>query len=130
MKPLSEFHLTVLTGRLTQGVFVAVILLAFCLVSNSAAAQKAPNLCTQTSKDMLESCQDGAESDLSLALGKCDNLPDSMARKNCRKQASVDMKDALQICNDQFGARQVVCKRLHPAPYDPVIDPANFPNST
>ncbi len=46
MKPLSKFQITVLTG-ITKGVCVALMLLAFCPVSNSAVA--ASNLCTKTS---------------------------------------------------------------------------------
>jgi hypothetical protein len=35
-------------------------------------------------------------------------------------------KDALDTCKDQLDARQAVCERLGEAPYDPVINPANF----
>jgi hypothetical protein len=37
-----------------------------------------------------------------------------------------DLKDTLQTCKDQFDFRQEACERFGPAPYDPVIDPANF----
>lgn len=47
-------------------------------------------------------------------------------RTECEKQAAADMKDAQQTCKDQFDARQTVCDRLGPAPYDPAIDPTNF----
>jgi hypothetical protein len=38
--------------------------------------------------------------------------------------------DALQTCKDQHEAQQTVCGRLGGGPYDPVIDPADFVNST
>jgi hypothetical protein len=90
------------------------------------SANAATDFCQQTSRDALEGCQDGAESDQSITLGKCDNVSDPTARADCRKQASVDFQDAMATCQDQFNARQAACQRLGPASYDPVINPANF----
>jgi hypothetical protein len=79
---------------------------------------------------MLESCQGGAESDFSLAIAKCDNLSNASKRNKCEGRTLADKKDALQTCNDEFDVRQTACQKLGPDPYDPVIKPANFPNST
>jgi hypothetical protein len=87
---------------------------------------KEADFCQQTSQTVLRSCQAGARGDKLLALGKCDNVSDVAARNECKKQAAADQKDAQQTCQDQFDARQAVCDRLGPAPYDPVINPANF----
>jgi len=63
---------------------------------------------------------------ISLALGKCDNLADPAARAQCQNQASADLNDARQTCQEQNDARLAACARLGGAPYDPVIDPSNF----
>jgi len=86
----------------------------------------AVDVCRQTAQAVLRSCQAAAQSDYCLALGKCANLTDAAAREDCQKQASAQLKEALQTCKDQQEARQVACGRLGPAPYDPVINPANF----
>lgn len=110
-------------------ILAAGVILVFTLVNRAAVAGNT-NFCQLTSQTALQSCQSGAQSDFQLALGKCDNLSDSAARSDCRKQASADKKDALKTCKDEFNVRQTACQKLGPAPYDPVIDPANFPNST
>ena len=104
--------------RLGLGVLIA----SFGLISASAAT----DFCQQTSRDALEACQDTAEGDQSIALGKCDNVSDPAARADCRKQAAADFRAAMQTCQEQFNARQAACQRLGGAPYDPVINPADF----
>jgi hypothetical protein len=99
---------------------------AFIAAVGVIGASAATDFCQQTSHDALEACQDTAEGDQSIAFGKCDNVSDPTGRSDCRKQAAADFKTATQTCHDQFDARQAACQRLGPAPYDPVIDPANF----
>jgi hypothetical protein len=82
--------------------------------------------CRQTSQAAFKACEEGARSDYSLAIGKCNNLTDPVAQKACRKQAVADLKDALRSCRDQHDARTAVCDKLGKAPYDPVINPTNF----
>jgi len=101
---------------------VAVAIASLALMSASAAT----DFCQQTSQDALDGCQNNAEGDRSIALGKCDNASDPAARADCRRQAAADFQDALNTCEDQFNARQASCTKLGPAPYDPVINPANF----
>jgi len=84
------------------------------------------DFCQRTSQAVLRSCRVGAQSDLWLALGKCDNVSDPGDRKACKQQALADSKDVLDSCDAQFSARQAACRRLGGQPYDPVIDPANF----
>lgn len=91
-----------------------------------AATTKAANACKATTKAALKSCLAGAKSDYALALGKCANLPDRAAQKACKQQAKLDLQDALGECRDKADARAVACGRLGGAPYDPVINPANF----
>jgi hypothetical protein len=110
---------------LALALLVIGMALVFDLVSTAATAA-GPDLCKQTTQAAMSSCQAGAKSDYLLALGKCDNVSDPVARKACQKQALADMKDALQTCIAQRNARQAVCQRLGGAPYDPVINPSNF----
>jgi hypothetical protein len=104
---------------------MAGVILVFSLV-NGGAEPKRVDFCRQTAQDVMTSCQAGAQSDYSLALGKCDNLSDPAAREACRTQASADLQDARQTCQEQNDARLAACQRLGGAPYDPVIDLSNF----
>ena len=103
------------------------LLLIALIVSGLAfngAAQ--PDFCRRTAQDVLTSCREAAKSDYSLALGKCDNLVDPAARSQCQSQASADLNDARQTCQEQNDVRLAACDRLGGAPYDPVIDLSNF----
>lgn len=96
----------------------------------SGTSAEGADFCGKTTHTTARSCQTGARSDFWLALAKCANLSDGTARKDCRKQASTDLEDAKQTCKDQRDARRAACKKLGEAPYDPVIDPANFSTNT
>jgi len=82
--------------------------------------------CDASSSAAVRSCMTGARSDKYLALGKCANLPDLAARTACNQQAGTAYTDALETCKEQDALREVVCDRLGPAPYAPVINPTNF----
>ena len=110
---------------LPSATLMAGVILVFTLI-NGGAEPKRVDFCRQTAQDVLMSCQAGAQSDYSLALGKCDNLSDPAARDACRTQASADLQDARQTCQTQENTRLAACQRLGGAPYDPVIDPSNF----
>ena len=113
--------------RLVTGIAVA----SLALVGLSVGPSRADfDPCELTSLAAFRSCRAGARSDNWLAMGKCNNLPDATARGACSQQASADAKDALQSCKEQNGLRQAVCDRLGPAAYAPVINPANFTQST
>jgi len=109
----------------TPLVGVAGVLVALHLINGTADAARV-DFCRQTSKKADRACQGSAQSDYSLGLAKCDNVAQASARKICQDQALKDRKEAKQTCNDQLAARQTVCDKVGPAPYDPVIDPANF----
>ena len=112
-------------GGLVRAMLMGSVVLVVSLANRPSVAKEV-DFCQQTSHKALHSCQEGAKSDNLLALGKCDNLSDAAAQNECKNQAEADKKDAQQTCNDQFDARQIVCDRLGPAPYDPEIDPMNF----
>ncbi len=116
---------TWVTMVVTRAMLAAGALLVFNL-ANIAAAAGATKFCRKTSDAALRSCQAEAQSDFWLASGKCGNISDAADRKACQQQAQSDLKDERQSCKEQNGARDAVCKQLGEAPYDPVINPANF----
>src|SRR5436309_2770549 len=111
----------------------SVVTLVFATAATCGShvdAARATNSCKATAERGLRSCRAAAQSDKWLALGKCANLPDPAAKGTCDQQAMADAADALKSCKEQNGLRQVVCKRLGPAPYVLAIDPAKFTHST
>ena len=107
---------------LPQVAFIAAMLIVFHFV-NPAAAEKVADACARTSTDMLKSCRAGVDSDFSLALAKCANVP---GNGGCSQQAATDRKDDLQTCNDEFDVRKTACAVSGPSAYNPAIDPSNF----
>jgi hypothetical protein len=106
-------------------VSAAGVLLLFILSGGAAIAQGF-DACGQTSEQAKRSCLEAAQSNYVNALGKCTNLSDPSARQACQDQALADLNDAKQTCQAGFVVRQTACDTFGPAPYDPVIDPANF----
>ena len=109
------------SAKLAAGITILLLTLL-----NAHAVPDTADACQQTANDVLKSCRSGADSDYRLALGKCENLADPAERDACQKQASADLQDARQTCQEQDDARLAACQRLGGAPYDPVIDPSNF----
>jgi len=95
-------------------------------LSGSAVIAQGFDACGQTSQQTKRSCLEAAQSNYVNTLGKCINLSDPSARRACQDQALADLQDAQQTCQAGFVVRQTSCDKLGPAPYDPVIDPANF----
>jgi hypothetical protein len=94
--------------------------------SGSAVIAQGFDACARTSDEAKRSCLEAAQSNYVNALGKCTNVSDPSARQACQDQALADLKDAQQTCQAGSVVRQTACDKLGPAPYDPVIDPANF----
>jgi len=105
---------------------VAVAILFASKLVNHAIAAGEPNFCKETALAAFAACQESAQSGYKLAIGKCINISDPAARKECEKQASADLADALGTCQDGLESRQTACEKLGPARYDPVTDPGNF----
>jgi hypothetical protein len=103
-----------------SSLFVAGLTLA------APAAAQGADFCNGTAQFALSSCQDSAESDRKVALGKCENVSDAAARTACVQQAKADSTDASQNCQAELSVRQTACKQLGKTRYDPVIVPANF----
>src|SRR5256886_4425431 len=100
-----------------------VLLLNLCW---SVVIAQGFDACARTSEEARRSCLEGAQSNYVNALGKCANVSDPSARQACQDRAQADLNDAQQTCQAGFVVRQSSCDKLGPAPYDPVIDPANF----
>ena len=100
-----------------------VLLLNLC---GSAVIAQGFDACARTSEEAKRSCLEAAQSNYVNALGKCTNVSDPSERQACQDQAQADLNDAQQTCQAGFVVRQSSCDKLGPAPYDPVIDPANF----
>ena len=108
---------------------MGILGIAVCCTPGLAAkgtTAESGNACQQTATDALAGCKASAQSDYKTALGKCVNITDSGERRRCKRQAAADLQDALDTCQGGFEVRQAACGKLGPAPYDPVIDPANF----
>ena len=93
-----------------------IALMVSGLAFNGEARVQVPDSCRQTAQDTLTSCRNAAQSDYSLALAKCDNLADPAARAQCQSQASTDLNDAQQTCQEQNDVRIAACDRLGGAP--------------
>jgi hypothetical protein len=107
-------------------IHLLLILPSLGLACAASRAVAATNFCELTAQSAAKSCQVAAQSDLWLALGKCENVAGAAQRVACRRQASRDLQDALGECSAEHAVRQGACPRLGGRPYDPVIDPANF----
>src|SRR5262245_40250356 len=106
-------------------VLAAGVLLLLNL-GRSAVIAQGFDACAQTSEQTRRSCLEAAQSNYVNTLGKCTNISDPSTRQACQDQALADLNDAQQTCQVGFVVRQTACDSFGPAPYDPVIDPANF----
>src|SRR5438270_3171755 len=95
------------SAMLTAGVTILLV----TLVEGEATVEQ-PDFCRLTAQAVLTSCRSAARSDYWLAWGKCDNVADPAARENCREQASADLEDALETCEEQKAVRLAACERL------------------
>src|SRR5438046_2488553 len=111
-------------GRLAAVSATGVLLLVN--LSGSAVIAQGFDACARTSEQANRSCLEAAQSNYVNALGKCTNVSDPSVRQACQGQALADLNDAQQTCQAGFVVRQTSCDKLGPAPYDPVINPANF----
>jgi len=111
-------------GRLAAVSAAGVLLLVN--LSGSAVIAQGFDACARTSEQANRSCLEAAQSNYVNALGKCTNVSDPSVRQACQGQALADLNDAQQTCQSGFVVRQTSCDKLGPAPYDPVITPANF----
>jgi hypothetical protein len=94
--------------------------------STAVAAEPTGNACHKTSVAALTACEADGKDDREIAAGICFNVSDAAARQQCIADAKEARLEKGEECRDQFDARESLCDELGQAPYDPVIDPANF----
>jgi hypothetical protein len=87
---------------------------------------RATGACTRTAEVALKACQYEVQDDFWIAIGKCKNLSDPVAREECKQEAKRALKEARKLCAEQFEARRELCQALGEARFDPQIDPAMF----
>jgi len=115
------------TQLLTAVAFTFAMLFAGSLLAQDENSEtESTNICLQTARDALASCNSAARSDYQVAIGKCVNITDPAKRSSCQQQASADLADARDTCSGGFEVRRASCQKLGPGPYVPVIDPTNF----
>lgn len=83
------------------------------------------NACSRTARLTLLSCRHEAIARYWLDQARCEN-DTSPIGAGCQSVALNALRDALEECEEQFGARLDVCEELGQAPYDPPVDPENF----
>jgi hypothetical protein len=128
MKVQCALKQTQRSGRLTQRLsqLSAMLVVVLYLVIGPVLVGADERLCTKTAKAARDACDEEAEADYSIAIGKCNNLPSASERDACKQQAAQDRRDARDECAEQFDARRDVCDALGEAAYHPVVNPANF----
>ena len=92
----------------------------------TARSRASTSACELTSQMAFRSCEFASKASTFVELGKCDNVANLAARKICFDQVTAASREGTQRCRDEAAFREAACDRLDPAPYDPVIDPANF----
>jgi hypothetical protein len=126
----SSMDLRQFVPNATQLLTILALLIATLDAALSAqdksSAPQSTNICLQTARDALASCNSRAQGDYQIALGKCINFTDPAERRSCEQQAAADLAGALDTCQGGFEVRQASCQKLGPGRYDPLIDPTNF----
>ena len=89
---------------LISSAFAGSMVVVQKLKHGSAAGTGQPNACSQTSQHALDSCRAGPQSEYTLTLASCDNIPNSAARQQCRDQTLTTLHEAQQTCQAQFAA--------------------------
>lgn len=82
--------------------------------------------CKKTNSYLLRACKLEAQDDSQVEAAKCLNMTDPQAAEACARAARTAFAAAVRECGEVRQARDQVCIKLGPGPYDPVIDPANF----
>jgi len=92
----------------------------------SVAELKAGMACTVTAKAARTACHNDIRDDYWIAVGNCSNLADPGAASECLADALVELRDGRDLCAEQYDSRIDLCDAVGEAPYDPVLDPADF----
>lgn len=96
------------------------------LAAGKVPAPAAEGACSATAQAARIACSFDGEDDYFLRFGKCLNITDSDQRADCKERAAERRANIAPACNLRLQARNDFCDEVGQAPYDPVIDPAQF----
>jgi hypothetical protein len=102
------------------------VLTLILLVGTVALAKRHDAACTLTSKAARKACRSEATDGHWIAVGTCTNVSADAARPACVGEGEAALKEATQVCGEQFDTREALCDALGQDRYDPPIDPAKF----
>ena len=116
---------SVCLGRVKRSSFVNTFL---CMAFLTTCFETfADDECTRTSRVQARSCKNEVREEYWNAIGNCLNLSSLSERHKCRREAAQARRQARKECFAQFDAREEVCADIGQDPYDPEIDPSDFP---
>jgi hypothetical protein len=104
-------------------------LLSLIPLPSLAGGTPGPNAdgaCNATSQAERIACSFDGRDDYFLRVAKCLNITDTDARADCKERAAQRRANIAAACNLRLQARNDFCDEIGQAPYDPVIDPAQF----
>src|SRR5436190_6477991 len=90
-------HLLNITKR--ARVVISAAIISIGLIGSGKAAS---DFCQNTAQAALDGCQDAAESAHTVALGKCSNISNLLARNDCGNKPEQDFRDGLQTGHHVF----------------------------
>jgi hypothetical protein len=138
---MKKMHLAKMNDRPTYGssrFFIGLVMLAGVLLLAVGPAltkgaadarslrQSSQGACSATTNALLKACQHSATDAYFVAIANCNNLSDTQAIPGCKQEARAAFEKDDDLCDAQAVARAQLCQAFGEAPYDPVIDPANF----
>lgn len=113
-----------MNGKKQNHLGVSLLAIGMCVSMN--AEVQAQGACSASAKAAHQACGFDAKDDYWINYGNCVNTDDKAEKKACIREAREEKQEAKQLCREQRQARADICNSLGQAPYNPVIDPANF----
>ena len=83
-------------------------------------------VCTQTSQIALKACNSGERESYLLSIGTCYNFLNEDKKQDCIRISERNLADRINLCNEQFNARNEVCSELGGGAYNPQIINLDF----
>ena len=109
---------------------ILVVVLAIGISGPAAQADhRRGGACTETSSLMQSACRAEVRDDYYVESAKCVNESEFLERFECGFEARETYREDRGLCDEQFEARQSVCRALGQAPYDPRFESEDFETS-
>lgn len=97
---------------------------------DTPAAIEGEGACSRTTNAQLLACRADKADDFFEQNAKCFNFSDAAFQAECLQLAEAERSEGLEECEDIEEVHENLCSIFGEAPYDPVIDPANFVSLT